>query len=263
MQFQASQRGNVERVFANYYLMNNVWNSGVAHSYNAGLRGPNLRGCWVSFVRSSASQATVPVYGTAVTLGSNLAGTGDDSCQDIVAGCLESKMVVGTDALVNTWVTLCVYGWMDQIACDGNISANDDFMVMQETSQVVAFGATNRGLGIGYSRPAARAPRALEGILLLTLKTPADTETIFINLDGTANTSGTGGDSTWLTPPGKSNLAILDTSGVHDVPKGDAPVIAALTSRAQRTPLEVVSGGTGIPAYVEGWVFTLGFSKAI
>jgi hypothetical protein len=264
MQFQGAQRGSVERILANYYLAQNVWFNAPTNSFRAGLRGPNLRGCIVSAVRTTSFQAAVPVYGTAVTLGgSQTDAQWLDCCQDIPLGVLDTEMVIGIDSMVNTWVTVCAYGWMDQIAVGNTILSNHDYLVMQRDGEVATFGSENRGLAIGYGRPGALAPRKLQGILQITLKTPLDTETIFVNMDGTANTAGTGGDSAWAVQPGKNNQAVLDSSGTITVPQGDAPVIAMRTSKSPVTPLESVTGGTGIPAYVEGFVFMLGLSKNV
>lgn len=265
MQFQAYQRGSVERILANYYILHNGWYGSTANSYLTGLRGPNLRGCIVSAVRTTTLQALSPVYGAGVTLGgTSIAQEVQylDCAQDVPLGVLDSKMVMGVDALVNTWVTVCVYGWMDRINCGNTILSNHDYLVMQRDGEVATFGTSNRGLAIGYGRPGAIASRKLTGVCQLTLPNPPIAGDIFIRLDGGA-ASGAPGNTSWTTPPGKDNQALLDSTGTVSVPMADAPVIAMRTSKAPQTPTETVTGGTGIPAFVEGFLFMLGLSKNV
>lgn len=260
MQFTPPQRNSNERITASYYIVESPWWNKNINSVATGLRGVNLRGLCVSWVRSTLLQATAPIYGSAAAIGSVTIGTGaDDSCQDMVLGVLDSNIILGQDDVINRWVNVVVYGYTDRIATADALASNDDYLVMQETNEVGApFNDCNRGFAVGYSRPSMRAPTKLSGRVLITLVTPADTDQILINLDGTSELSGSGGTSIWTIPPGAVHDQLVGADGAIQVRPADTPVIAMRTNKTPTVPVETVTGGTGIPLITEGFVTCFG-----
>jgi hypothetical protein len=274
MQFTKSQSGSVERVTGSFFVLTSPWHSGVANSEATGLRGVNLRGCYASWFRANnVLNLNLCPRGAGVAIGAapaqsvtvpipNINALASDSCQDMALGIVDTDIIVGVDPIINRWINVIMYGYTDRIACDPTtVFSNSDYFYSQEDGQVAAFGTTNRGLSIGVGRPTLRAARKLQGICTITLVTPADTDQIIFNLDGSAVSGPTGGNTAWSVPPGTDMAASTDATGTIPVPKGDACILGVRSDRTPVTPPETVTGGTGIPGIMEGFVCCMGISK--
>lgn len=270
MQFTKSHSGSTERITASYYVHESPWHDGVSNSVTLGLRGTNLRGLFVSWIRSGTMQAAAPVRGAAVCIGAYTNGA-KDSCQDMALGILDTNIICGQDPIINRWVNVTCYGYMDRIAVDPttiSASGNTDYIYSQQDGQVTGYGSSdNRGICIGVGRPGLRASRRLQGLCQITLVTPADNDTIVFDLGGAPVTGPTGGNTTWLLTPGTDRTTLTDATGTVPVPNGDACIVGMTMFRpgggAQYfPPPETTTGGTGIPGLVEGFVSCMAISKS-